>query len=193
PATKKLDHTASKVVKSNTKTDSGNIGNHTERPYMAVKTNLAYDIFAVMNASFEMQFARHFSAELPVYWSLWDWKSTSGLRTAAIQPGVKYHFSQPGTGHAVGLDMGIAWYNMRHDQRRYQDCGRPMLGASVNYSYTLGLGRGWSMEFAIGAGYVNTRYNTYYNIDNGALIDTRQRNYFGPTRVGVSLVYNLAK
>ncbi|MDE6098858.1 MAG: hypothetical protein K2G24_08225, partial [Muribaculaceae bacterium] len=34
-ATKKIDNRASKVVKSNTKTDSGNIGNHTERPYMA--------------------------------------------------------------------------------------------------------------------------------------------------------------
>lgn len=161
------------------------------RPYMALKTNVAYDVFAVMNLAYECQFAPRFTAELPVMWSLWDWKADRGLRIVALQPGVKYWFSAPGQGHAVGADFDLAWYNYRWDRNRYQNTGRPLMGVSLNYAYTLQLGRGWKAEFSLGVGYINTRYNTYFNIDNGALLSTRDRNYFGPTRIGISLAYEL--
>lgn len=158
---------------------------------MALKTNLAYDAFGVLNLAYECQFADHWTAELPVMWSLWDWKESRGLRTVALQPGVKYWFSKPGSGHAVGADFDLAWYNARWDDDRYQSEGRPAMGASILYAYTLNMGRGWKAEFSLGVGYVNTRYNTYYNISDGALIDTRTKNYFGPTRLGITLVYSL--
>ncbi len=159
--------------------------------YMALKTNLVYDAFGVLNLAYECQFADHWTAELPVMWSLWDWKESRGLRTVALQPGVKYWFSKPGSGHAVGADFDLAWYNARWDDDRYQSEGRPAMGASILYAYTLNMGRGWKAEFSFGVGYVNTRYNTYYNISDGALIDTRTKNYFGPTRLGITLVYSL--
>ncbi|MDE6197208.1 MAG: DUF3575 domain-containing protein [Muribaculaceae bacterium] len=159
--------------------------------YMALKTNVAYDALAVINLAYECQFAKKWTAELPVMWSLWDWKESRGVRTVAIQPGVKYWFSSPGNGNAVGVDFDLAWYNARWDDSRYQTAGRPAMGASVVYAYSLNMGRGWKAEFSLGVGYINTRYNTYYNISNGALIDTRTKNYFGPTRVGISLVYSL--
>ena len=62
--------------------------------YMALKTNIAYDAFGVLNLAYECQFAEHWTAELPVMWSLWDWKESRGLRTVALQPGVKYWFSR---------------------------------------------------------------------------------------------------
>lgn len=162
-----------------------------DKPYMALKTNVAYDAFGVLNLAYECQFAERWTAELPVMWSLWDWKQDRGLRTVALQPGVKFWFTEPGRGHAVGADLGLAWYNYRWDHKRYQDTSRPLMGISLNYAYTLTLGRGWAAEFSLGVGYVNTRYNTYFNIEDGALINTRDRNYFGPTRVGISLVYSL--
>ena len=45
-------------------------------------------------------------------------------------------------------------------------------------------------EFTLGAGYANMKYDTYYNIDNGAQIETRSRNYWGITRLGLSLSYH---
>ena len=158
--------------------------------YMALKTNIAYDAFGVLNLAYECQFAEHWTAELPVMWSLWDWKESRGLRTVALQPGVKYWFSRPGSGHAVGADFDLAWYNARWDDDRYQTSGRPAMGASILYAYSLDMGCGWKAEFSLGVGYVNTRYNTYYNITDGALIDTRTKNYFGPTRLGITLVYS---
>lgn len=162
-----------------------------DRPYMAIKTNVAYDAIGVMNLAYECQFANHWTAELPVMWSFWDWRQSLGMRGVALQPGVKYWFATPGDGHALGADIDLAWYNCRRDEKRYQNTGRPLMGVSLNYAYSLNLGRGWKAEFSLGVGYINTRYNTYYNIDNGALISTRDRNYFGPTRVGISLVYAL--
>lgn len=159
--------------------------------YMALKTNIAYDAFGILNLAYECQFADHWTAELPVMWSLWDWKESRGLRTVALQPGVKYWFSKPGSGHAVGADFDLAWYNARWDDERYQSEGRPAMGASILYAYSLNMGRGWKAEFSLGVGYVNTCYNTYYNITDGALIDTRTKNYFGPTRLGITLVYSL--
>ena len=159
--------------------------------YMAFKTNLAYDAFGVLNFAYECQFASHWTAELPITWSLWDWSDDKGLRTVAIQPGVKYWFKNPGTGHALGVDLDLVWFNARRNAKRYQVDGRPAAGASLVYAYTLNLGRNWKAEFSLGVGYVNARYNTYYNITDGALIDTRTKHYFGPTRIGITLAYSL--
>lgn len=167
-----------------------NINETSSDLYMALKTNLAYDAFGVLNLAYECQFASHWTAELPVIWSLWDWKESRGLRTVALQPGVKYWFTKPGNGHAVGADFDLAWYNARWDDERYQSVDRPAMGVSILYAYTLNMGSGWKAEFSLGVGYVNTRYNTYYNITNGALIDTRTKNYFGPTRLGITLAYS---
>lgn len=47
----------------------------------------------------------------------------------------------------------------------------------------------FGMEFTLGLGWVNMRYNRYYNIPDGALIDRSVTNYFGIDRIGVSLRY----
>lgn len=159
--------------------------------YMSLKTNLVYDIFGIQNLAYECQVAKHWTVELPVMWSLWDWKTSCGVRAVGLQPGAKYWFAKPGKGSAIGADFDLLWYNVRWDDTRYQVSGRPAMGASAVYAYTLNMGRGWKAEFSLGLGYINTRYNTYYNIENGALIDTRTKNYFGPTRVGLTLVYSL--
>lgn len=162
----------------------------TSNRYMALKTNLVYDIFAVLNLAYEVEVAKKWSVEIPVDWSLWDWTQQKGVRTVTLQPGAKYWFDRAGEGSALGLNADISWFNVRWHDYRYQE-SRPALGASIFYSYLLNLGRGWKAEFLLGVGYVNLKYNKYYNIDNGALIQTKSRNYFGPTRIGISLAYKL--
>ena len=160
-----------------------------DKVFWALKSNLAYDIFAVINIAAEVQVARHFSVELPVNWSLWDWRSSFGLRTVALQPRANYYFANVGTEHSIGLEFDMAWFNFRDHDYRYQGNGRPMLGASIRYAYNLPLAEHWNMEFGLGVGYVNIPYNKYYNIENGAKICSKERNYFGPTSLGISLSY----
>ena len=46
-----------------------------------------------------------------------------------------------------------------------------------------------SLLFADFGAAANIKYDTFYNVDNGALLSTRTRNYRGITRVGLSLIY----
>ena len=171
--------------------DAGILGGMVPLKYIAVKTNLLYDAAAILNIAAEVGVNNHLSAEIPISWSFWDMETDRGLRIVALQPGIRYYLDRIGTGHAFGTDISLAWYNLKYRRHRYQDTGRPLLGLGINYSYTLPLTPNWKAEFLLGIGYFNTKYNTYYNISDGARISTRVRNYFGPTRMGITLIYSL--
>lgn len=161
-----------------------------DRRYMALKTNIAYDAIGVLNLDYEVQVHSRMTVDIPVMWSLWDAKPDKALRIAAIQPELRWWMGQEtGKGHFFGLHAHVGWYNLKWDGRRYQDTGRPLVGAGLSYGYKLPLSEHWGAEFTVGFGYANMKYDTYYNIDNGAQIDTRIRHYWGPTKVGASLVY----
>ncbi|WP_099463624.1 DUF3575 domain-containing protein [Parabacteroides provencensis] len=163
--------------------------------YLAVKTNLAAWAGTIMNLAADVQVSEHFSVELPVLWCPWYVGSKHAVKTFTIQPEARYWLSRPGTGHFFGVHAHVGWFNVKWNRDRYQDTGRPLLGAGISYGYLLPFNEHWAGEFTLGAGYANMRYDTYYNIDNGARIDTRTKNYWGITRVGLSVVYrfNLKK
>lgn len=157
--------------------------------YVAVKTNLAAWAGTILNVAADVQVGRHWSVELPVLWCPWYVSDRHAVKTFTIQPEGRYWLAHPGKGHFFGLHAQISWFNVRWDKDRYQDTGRPLLGAGISYGYLLPFNEHWAGEFTLGAGYANMRYDTYYNIDNGARIDTRTKNYWGITRVGISVVY----
>lgn len=157
--------------------------------YWALKTNLPADIFAIHNLAIEMQISQKLSIELPVYWSLWEIEQEHGIRGVGFQPEVRWWTDAAGKGHYVGCHAHVAWYNIKWNENRYQDTGRPLLGAGLSYGYKLPLTEHWGAEFTLGLGYTNLKYNVYYNLDNGAKIDSRIRHYWGLTRIGASLVY----
>lgn len=163
--------------------------------YLGVKTNLAAWAGTIMNLAADVQVSEHFSVELPVLWCPWYVSSEHAIKTFTIQPEARYWLSKPGKGHFFGVHAHVGWFNVKWNRDRYQDTDRPLLGAGISYGYLLPFNEHWAGEFTLGAGYANMRYDTYYNIDNGARIDTRTKNYWGITRVGLSVVYrfNLKK
>ena len=160
-----------------------------DRRYMALKTNIAYDAIGVLNFDYEVQVHSRMTVDIPVMWSLWDAKPDKALRIAAIQPELRWWMGQEtGKGHFFGLHAHVGWYNLkwmtaviRTPDVRWQ--------SRIELRYKLPLSEHWGAEFTVGFGYANMKYDTYYNIDNGAQIDTRIRHYWGPTKVGASLVY----
>lgn len=163
--------------------------------YLGVKTNIAAWAGTIMNIAADVQVSEHFSVELPILWCPWHIGNKHAVKTFAIQPEARYWLSQPGTGHFFGVHAHVSWFNVKWNRDRYQDTDRPLLGAGISYGYLLPFNAHWAGEFTLGAGYANMRYDTYYNMDNGARIDTRTKNYWGITRVGISVVYrfNLKK
>ena len=163
--------------------------------YLGVKTNLAAWAGTIMNIAADVQVSRHISVELPVLWCPWYVSDKYAVKTFTIQPEGRYWPGKPGEGHFFGVHAHVGWFSVKWNKDRYQDTGRPLLGAGISYGYLLPFSEHWAGEFTIGAGYANMKYDTYYNIDNGARIDTRTKNYWGITRVGISVVYrfNLKK
>jgi hypothetical protein len=170
-------------------TDESVSAPQTSSRYVAVKTNLAAWVGTIMNLAADVQVSEHFSVELPVLWCPWHVSSKHAVKTFTIQPEGRYWLARPGKGHFFGVHAHIGWFNVKWNRDRYQDTSRPLLGAGISYGYLLPLGEHWAGEFTLGAGYANLKYNTYYNVDNGARIDTRTKNYWGITRVGISVVY----
>lgn len=176
-------------------TDESVSAPQTSSRYVAVKTNLAAWAGTIMNLAADVQVSEHFSVELPVLWCPWYVSDKHAVKTFTIQPEARYWLSKPGEGHFFGVHAHVGWFNVKWDRDRYQDTDRPLLGAGISYGYLLPFNAHWAGEFTLGAGYANMRYDTWYNIDNGARIDTRTKNYWGITRVGLSVVYrfNLKK
>lgn len=157
--------------------------------YVAVKTNAAYWGGAVANLSAEVQLHEHVSLELPLNWSLWDIEQEHGLRLVLFQPEARWWMKGVGQGHFVGVHAHVGVFNVKWQDDRFQTAGRPLLGAGVTYGYSLPFSAHWGAEFLIGAGYANMKYDRFYNIDNGAKMGTDTFNYWGITRLGISLVY----
>lgn len=161
-----------------------------ENRFIAVKTNLAYRIASLSNLAVEVQCNKHISVELPVTWSLWDVKREKAIRTVTVQPEGRWWLSEVGKGHFFGVHAHVGWFNVKWEESRYQDDKRPFVGGGISYGYLLPLSNHWGAEFTLGAGYAHINYETFYNIENGALIESDQiKNYWGITRVGLSLVY----
>lgn len=157
--------------------------------YLGVKTNIAAWAETIMNVAADVQVGRHFSVELPVLWCPWHVSGKHAVRTFAVQPEARYWLSEAGEGHFFGVHAHVGWFNVKWKRDRYQDTDRPLLGGGISYGYLLPFNARWAGEFTLGAGYANMRYDTFYNIDNGARIDTRTKEYWGVTRVGLSVVY----
>ena len=159
------------------------------KSYIALKTNVPFLAVGIQNLAIEIKLHKHISIDFPVMWSIGDIEREHGLHTIAFQPEGRWWLKSAGEGHFFGLHAHAAWFNLKWEDTRYQSEQYPLLGAGISYGYKLPFSEHWGAEFTLGAGYANMKYNTYYNIENGAKLDTRKRNYWGITRVGASLIY----
>lgn len=156
-----------------------------------LKTNIPFWAIVVPNLGVEVRLADHWSLDIPVYYSPFTVDRCYRFRTFTMQPGVRYWLNPAMRGHFFGVHLTGGAFNISvNDRERFQDTDG-VWGAGVDYGYALPFNEHWGMEFNIGAGYMWTRYQTFYNIDNGAAYSTGIKNYFGITRLGISLIYKL--
>ena len=160
---------------------------------LAVKTNLPAWATATLNAAVEVRVGRQWTIELPVTWSPWHVAREHAARVFALQPEVRRWLRSPGEGWFAGAHVHATWFNVRWKHDRYQSADRPLLGAGVSLGYALSLHGRWGAEFSAGAGYASIKYDTYYNIANGARVSTRTRDYWGVTRARIAVTWRLGK
>jgi len=162
--------------------------------FFALKTNLAALGLLVANLGVEFSFGRGFSLDLPFYYSPYDITSKFRVRVLGTQPELRYWLNsdRPGTGHFFGINGTVAGFNISFPHtRRFQDPEHALWGAGLSYGYALNFGKEkhWGLEFNIGLGYMNYHLDSFDNVYNGKLLSTGKKNYWGITRVGISLTY----
>lgn len=160
-----------------------------------LKTNILGLGLAIANVSFEVDLGKHWSFALPIYYSAWDYfTSTIKFRNFSVQPEFRYWFSKENDRFFLGAHFGMAYYNLALDSKyRSQDRNgdTPALGGgmSIGYRFPLGKSERWKMEFSVGAGYYPLEYDQFLNVPNGKLSHYEKRNYLGIDQVSMSIAY----
>lgn len=156
----------------------------------SLRTNGIAWLATIPNIAGEFRVSDHFALDLGFWYCPWKISNRYSLKVFAILPEVRYWLSKECYGHFFNVHLTSAWFNLRWKESRYQDSGRPLLGAGIGYGYMFRFNENWGLELSLGVGYFNMRYDTFYNLENGAYIDTRVTSYWGLDRLGVTLVYN---
>ena len=167
----------------------GNAWLRTAGPRFAVRTNALYWATASLNAGFEVGLDPRTSWEVAGGYNPWTFgdnrNSDSGRRrpnsatgSAGVSPGI---FGL----HVLYADFnagGVKLFGM--GDRRYEGF---LYGAGLSYGYQWVVGRRWNIEAMLGVGYIRSEYDRYVWKRCGRFLGSGRRNYFGPTRVGVSV------
>ena len=158
---------------------------------LRLKTNILPWIGTIPNLGAEYVFGNKWSAAFDVWFCPWKISDKFSVKTVAILPEGRWWFRRNNKGSFLNIHLNVAWFNVRANSYRYQDASRPLLGAGIGYGYRVRINNRWGFEFEIGAGMANAKYERYYNVDNGALIDSRVTTYWGIDRLSLAFTYNL--
>jgi hypothetical protein len=153
----------------------------------------------IANVAAEYQISDRVSVNIPFYYSggtnyfVKDVK----FRGIVLQPEVRYHFKKV-SGLYIGAHAGIGWYNFAlSGNYRIQDTNyRPAIGGGLGLGYKFRFPHlpHWGMEFNLGAGAYDARYDKFYNEPNGALVEGNIHKVFiGIDNATVSVTYNFGK
>lgn len=160
-----------------------------------IKTNALGLGLAIANIAAEVDFAKHWSFALPVYYSAVNYFTpTVKFRTFAIQPEVRYWLKENNTGFFAGAHFGLGYYNIAtNGELRYQDHDgkSPALGGGISVGYRVPISKSqkWNIDFSIGAGCYKLHYDTFYNVPNGRLVNTYRKTYWGLDNAAVNISY----
>ena len=164
---------------------------------VGVKSNLLYDATTTMNLGLEIGLARKWTLDIPFNYN--PWKPANGRRLAhfGVQPEVRYWFCERFTRMFVGVHAHYADFNVggwpnwsfiskNMQNHRYEG---ELYGVGFSFGRSWILKKRWSIEATVGVGYAYIKYDKYPCAECGSKLKDGHKNYFGPTKAGISLVY----
>lgn len=118
-----------------------------------------------------------------------DVRGNRKLRTWSIQPEFRFWTCERFGGSFFGLHAHYAECNaggigaLGISDRR---CQGYLYGAGISYGYQWLIGKRWNLELTLGVGYARLEYDRYVWQKCGKFLGKGHKNYFGPTKVGIS-------
>ena len=178
----------------------------TKQPaYFAIKTNMLYDALLVPNVGVEFSLGKRWSVAADWMYGWWSrnkshryWRVYGGGLTVRKYFGAKAA-EKPLQGHHIGINAQMLTYDIEFGGKGYMG-GKPGGTLWDRMNYTIGAEYGYSMpvarrlniDFSLAAGYMGGRYYEYTPLDGHYVWQaTKNRNWIGPTKVEVSLVWLL--
>lgn len=166
-----------------------------EPRYFAIKTNMLIDALAVPNIGVEAYLGKQWSASANWMYSWWKTDRTHWYwRTYGGDIELRRWFGEaadekPLQGWHVGLYGGIVTYDFETGGRGYLGDRWSYFGG-VSLGYSMPIKRRLNIDFTLGVGYLGGEYKEYIP-DEGCYVwqATKQRNWIGPTKLEVSLVW----
>lgn len=168
---------------------------------VGIRTNLLYDAILIPNVGFEFSMGNRWSIVGSWAYSWWHsdrkhyyWRLYGGdleFRRYWGKRGEWYGLERPFTGHHLGVYAGLVTYDFELGGRGYLGEHWSYYGG-VSYGYSLPIGKRLNLDFTLGIGYLGGRYKEYLPDDDCYVWQvTKQRNYIGPTKAEISLVWLL--
>ncbi|MDE5886118.1 MAG: DUF3575 domain-containing protein [Muribaculaceae bacterium] len=155
----------------------------------ALKTNLLYDVVLMPNLEFEWLIKKNWSVSIEGDVAWWKFSFDRIYRLAMVSPEARYHIRPRDYWHGmyVGLFVGGGLYQLENRHDGYRGEGG-MAGLSFGYMWPIG--KHFSLEAGVGAGYMHTRYKVYRNEDDHKLyMSTKSLNYFGPLKLKFTIAW----
>lgn len=122
-------------------------------------------------------------------WTTWSWNDKArryALRE--IAPEVRYYLGKE-TGGYFGASYKVGSFNYKFSQTGKQG---DIMGGGITGGYVLKLNNAFSLDFSLGLGYIHAGYDEYVLMDGVRMRSGEgSKNWWGPTNIGVSLVWNV--
>lgn len=165
--------------------------------YWALKTNTLYDLVLIPNVGVEVYVGKQWSVAANGMYAWWSnrgsdkfWRIYGGDVEVRRWLGKKAA-EKPLQGHHVGVYGQLLTYDMTFNGRGYLG-DKWSYAFGLSYGYSLPIARKLNLDFNIGIGYMGGKYKEYKRIEGHSVWQTtKNRQWFGPTKAEVSLVWLL--
>lgn len=165
---------------------------------VGIKTNLLYGgLTFTPNLGVEIGLSHRTTLDISAGYNMWNVNGDKKLAHFLIQPEFRYFLCERFNGHFFGAHALYSEYNIaKHElpmffgkeSKQYRFQGNAY-GIGISYGYQFMLNTHWNLELEIGVGYVRFDYEKYKCCNCGSKIGSETKNYFGPTKAAISLIY----
>ena len=153
---------------------------------VAIKTNTLYWLTTTPNLGAEFSLSKKMTLELAAAYNPWTFKDDKKMHFWLAQPELKYWLCEKFNGHFFGIHLHGAQYFGGLNSKRYDGY---LAGGGLTYGYDWILSPHWNLEAAIGIGYARLWFKESDRIPCEKCYEKKHKNYFGPTKVALSLTY----
>ena len=166
---------------------------------VAIKTNALYWATTTPNLGVEMSVDNKHTAQF--FYGLNPWKQSGGdrskLRHWSTMAEYRHWFCQSFNGWFVGAHVMGGEFNVESvdfplsmlstlKNHRYEGW---FAGGGISGGYQWPISRHWNLETSLGVGYDYIKYDKRRSGACGKRLKSSHKNYFGPTKAAISLIY----